>query len=249
MSPYPLTVTIDAVEYKYERILKDDFFSVNAFYRAHDGRGMVLKVSDFRFIGGFLLRPIASYMSRHELRMYRKLSDISGIPKAGPTWGWRGFYHEYAEGETLHALDHGRGTVPEAFFEHLLTMMQAIHAHNIIYLDSNKRGNIIVGPDGLPRMIDFQISINFGWSRPIFGWLFNILAKEDIYHVYKHKRHFGHPLTPEEAKLSERSKVNKMVGGGIGKPYKWLKRKIYPSGGNDVIWYKRKKGKELPPAD
>jgi len=249
MTRYPLATTIDSVEYRFERVLKEDFFSVNALYRDHEGRGMVLKISDFRFIGGLLLRPAAVYMSRHELRMYKKLSENPGIPKAGPAYGWRGFYHEYAEGQTLHFLDENKSEIPSEFFDHLLAMMLAIHAKDVIYLDSNKRGNIILGPDGLPKLIDFQISINFGWTRPFFAWLFKALAHEDIYHVYKHKRNFGHALSPEESKFAQRSKLSKVVGRGIGNPYRWLKRKIYPSGGSDVIWYKRKKTDHVPSVD
>lgn len=245
----PPTFTIEGVEYKFERVLKDDFFSVNWLYRDAAGRGQVLKISDFRFIFGVLLRPAAVFMSRHELKMYRKLQGIPGIPGAGPSYGFRGFFHEFVEGQTLHELDNGRGELPAVFFDQLRDMMRAIHDRNIIYLDSNKRGNIIRGTDGTPKMIDFQISVNFGFARPVFWWLYKILVREDMYHVYKHKRRFGHELTPEEAKFGERSRINKVIGRGIGQPYRWLKRKIYPSGGNDIIWYKRKKGDNIPSAD
>ncbi len=244
MASYPSSFTFDGVQYNYERILKDDFFSVNVLYRAESGAAKVLKIGDFRFIGGFLLRPFAALMNRHELKLYKKLGDIPGIPGAGPSYGWRGFFHEYVEGQTINTLD-DHPIKPE-FFDELHAMMRAIHAKNVIYLDSNKRGNIILGTDGRPHLIDFQISINFGWVRPSSAWLFNILVSEDIYHVYKHRRHFG-CLAPEEAHLAMRSKVNTAVGSGIGKPYRWLKRKIYPQGSNETIWYRWKKEKDSAP--
>ena len=104
MTTCPPVVSIDGVPYQFERMLKEDFFSVNGLYRDADGRGQVLKISDFRFLCGFILRPLAGFMSRHELKMYRKLSDIPGIPGAGPTYGRRGFFHEYVEGHTLNLL-------------------------------------------------------------------------------------------------------------------------------------------------
>ena len=61
---YPPVVEIYGAEYGYELILKDDFFSVNVLYRNQKGERYVLKLSDFRFVLGWLFRPLTGWPLR-----------------------------------------------------------------------------------------------------------------------------------------------------------------------------------------
>ncbi|RMH31247.1 MAG: hypothetical protein D6690_16850 [Nitrospirae bacterium] len=124
----------------------------------------MLKLSDFRMIFGLLLRPLASLMSRHEYRVYQRLDGINSIPALGPRWGWRGYLHRYIEGQTLHEITPD-GTLPDRFFDELASILSAVHARNVWYVDMNKRGNIICSTDGHPSLIDFQISVAFPTKR------------------------------------------------------------------------------------
>ena len=85
--PYPDNTEIEGELYRYERVLKDDFFSINLLYRNDRGDGYVLKLTDFPFVCGFLFRPLACLISRHEYRVYQRLADLQGIPTLGPRWG------------------------------------------------------------------------------------------------------------------------------------------------------------------
>ena len=64
----------------------------------------------------------------------------------------------------------------------------------MVYLDLNKRDNIIVGEDGKAHLIDFQISVYIDDSK-LFGKFWRKvrrrLQKEDRYHLCKHKRKFS----------------------------------------------------------
>jgi len=247
---YPTQFTIDGNVYDYEKILKDDFFSVNVLYRHGDSR-YVLKLSDFRFIFGLLLRPFACLMSSHEYKIYRMVEDIAGVPRLGPRHGWRGYFHEFVPGRTLHELfENGQqAELPEDFFDALRAIIEELHRRRIFYLDLNKRGNIILGDDGRPYLIDYQICMHFPERRGLPGrWserLFRRLIQEDIYHLYKHKRKFQrHLMTDDEFRLARRSKLAKRYNRFLGKPYRTIKRKIYPSGSNEIIWYKWKKMKD-----
>src|SRR4051812_45872445 len=86
--------------YRFERVLKADFFSVNELY-AKDGKLHVLKKSRFRFIGGVLVVPLAILMSRRESRVSRQVADIEGLPPLGPRVGLAGYIHEFIPGRTL----------------------------------------------------------------------------------------------------------------------------------------------------
>ena len=66
MSDYPSRVTLHGQEYTFHRILKDDFFSLNILYTNASSESYVLKLSDFRFVLGRMLRPLAAWISRRE---------------------------------------------------------------------------------------------------------------------------------------------------------------------------------------
>ncbi|MCG6551909.1 MAG: hypothetical protein L7F77_06240 [Candidatus Magnetominusculus sp. LBB02] len=243
---YPSQVEINGDVYQYEKILKDDFFSVNVLYINGGGIRYVLKLSDFRFIFGLLLRPLAVFFSRREYAIYKRTGGIEGIPPLGPRFGMRGYFHYFAEGTTLHQF---KGELPANFFDGLLAIIKQLHQRRIFYLDLNKLGNIIVGDDMRPYLIDFQVSIYF---RPLPGFLgrigdkiFNSLIREDIYHIYKHKKRFQpHLMTADETSLAVRTGFNSWYNRLWGAPYRKVKRLIYPSGSNEIVWYKWKKLKD-----
>jgi hypothetical protein len=243
---YPESLTIKDESFQYEKILKEDFFSVNVLYRADSGKKYVLKISDFRFLLGFLLMPLAILMSRREYKIYSMVADLPNVPELGPRFGLRGYFHKFIEGKTLHELDRDeRRNLPDDFFDHLRATIEEIHKRRIFYLDLNKQGNIILGDDGMPYLIDFQVSIHFKYRNRLFDRLFELFIPEDIYHLYKHKKRFRPDLmTEEEIKLSERSELGKLLNRYYGDPYRKIKRKIYPSGSNEIIWYKWKKMKD-----
>lgn len=243
---YPQTLEIHGKAYSYEKVLKEDFFSVNLLYRAADGDRYVLKISDFRFIFGFFLTPLAILMSRREYRIYRRVADLPLVPELGQRFGLRGYLHKFIEGRTLHELEReGKCELPDDFFDRLKGTLDELHRRRIFYMDLNKQGNIILGDDGLPYLIDFQVCIDFKYRNRLFDKLFDLFIKEDIYHLYKHKKRFRPDLmNEEELSLAKRSEFGKLVNRYYGDPYRRLKRRIYPSGSNEIIWYKWKKMKD-----
>jgi hypothetical protein len=248
MRGYPEIIAINGEDFHFEKILKDDFFSVNVLYKNQFDVRYVLKLSDFRFVLGTLLRPLAMFFSWREYRIYKRLEGIEGIPALGPRFGRRGYFHRYIEGKTLHELEKG-GSLPDDFFAKLAAIISQVHERRIFYLDLNKRGNIILGDDSQPYLIDFQICFLIrkrnGLPGKLIDWIFKNLVREDIYHLYKHKRHFQPRLmTEEELLLATRTPFNEALSRYVGTPYRKVKRLIYPHGSNEIIWYKWKKEKD-----
>jgi hypothetical protein len=249
VSKYPEKVVISGEVFHYEKVLKDDFFSVNVLYKNQLNVRYVLKLSDFRFVLGLLLRPLAILFSRREYKIYKMLEGIEGIPPLGPRFGRSGYFHRYIEGKTLHEMKPG-DPFPEDFFPKLMTIISQLHERRIFYLDLNKRGNIICGEDGRPYLIDFQVSLYFkkrkGFGGRISDLIFKGLIREDIYHFYKHKKNFQkHLLTPEELIIATtRTPLNHVINRYLGTPYRKVKRLIYPHGSNEIIWYRWKKMKD-----
>jgi hypothetical protein len=269
MPVYPLSVTIEGQAYAFQRILKDDFFSLNILYTNQANDGYVLKLSDFRFGLGWLFRPVAGWISRREYSIYQMVADIPGIPALGPRYGKRGYFHHFIEGKTLHEIErcihtqfnvlvggpafagHAHSLAPD-FFDRLASIVQEVHHRRIFYADLNKRGNIICSTEGKPYLIDFQICLHLpvrtGWLGTLTGKMFQRLVREDLYHLYKHKHTFQPKLmTEKERQLAQRSNVNRRYRRYLWRPYIVLKRLIYPHGSNEIIWYKWKKLKDQSP--
>ncbi|MHC4187382.1 MAG: protein kinase family protein [Planctomycetota bacterium] len=100
----------------------------------------------------------------------------------------------------------------------------------MVYLDMNKRNNIIVGTDGKPYLIDFQISLYFD-PKP---WLFKSIKKHlqnafqnaDLYHLFKHKRRLSpETLRPEEERISRPNSLIE-IHRCIANPYRRIRRKL-----------------------
>ncbi|MGB5054393.1 MAG: hypothetical protein WBO24_08365 [Nitrospirales bacterium] len=266
---YPPVVEIYGAQYSYERILKDDFFSVNVLYRNQEDERYVLKLSDFRFVLGWLFRPLTGWISRREYRIYQMVSDLPGIPALGPRYGKRGYFHQFIEGHTLHEIErriqeqfnvvvgdpamatYATALAPD-FFDQLRSIVQAVHRRRIFYADLNKRGNIICSTEGKPYLIDFQICLPVpvweGRVGALTEKIFQRLIREDLYHLYKHKHTFQpQRLSEKEQQLAQRSDLNRRYHRYLWRPYIALKRLIYPHGSNETIWYKWKKEKDQSP--
>jgi len=135
MPIYPFKVTVLGQDYAFHSILKDDFFSLNILYTNSANEGYVLKLSDFRFLFGWVLRPLAAWISKREYSMYRRVAHISGIPTLGPRYGPRGYLHRYIEGKTLHECQRGKQDLPRDFFDQLSSIVAEVHHCRIFYAD------------------------------------------------------------------------------------------------------------------
>ncbi len=196
--------------YYLQKILKHDFFAATVLYALHfdtkDNCGdvpekVVLKVGCHQFFFGIPMVPVGLFLSGREIRNLRRLKGIDNVPQLLAEYGRYGFLYEYIEGKTLAEA----GDVPERFFDKLAALLTRLHAEDFVYLDMNKRTNILVGADGEAYIIDFQISYHIAGTGFLLGRLFRKirgrLQREDWYHLYKHKRKIiGTELTDEEFK-------------------------------------------------
>lgn len=69
------------------------------------------------------------------------------------------------------------------YFRAAQRLLSAVHRRGIAHNDLAKEPNWLVTPTGSPALVDFQLAL----VAPRRGWLFRILAREDIRHLLKHK--------------------------------------------------------------
>lgn len=89
---------------------------------------------------------------------------------------------EFVDGVPLHQAE----VVPLDFFDALEELVSELHACGVAHNDLHKEQNIVIAPDGTPRLIDFQLaSVHERGSRTL-----RQRARDDLRHVAKHRRRY-----------------------------------------------------------
>ncbi len=222
----PKTITVAGLPLVHEATIKHDFFAATAFYLDPNGRRAVLKVGRVTDFAGFPLEWLGRWLCRRELHFYRRLSDLPNVPKVLGTVGRTGFVHEYVPGRPL-SKD---CVIPASFFDELFELFAILHGRGIAYVDTNKPQNILLGDDGRPHLIDFQISWDSeAWfNKPFSRWILKKLSNEDRYHVLKHKKRLQPDhLSAAELEQSQRKSWLIRIHRFVFKPYFLIRRRTF----------------------
>ena len=206
----PTVIEVGRQRYALVKVFKHDFFACTALYggvgESSGTDRVVLKIGRMGDLVGLPLAWVGEALCRHEWDILRRLQTVNRVPRLVGRYGRTGFVYEYIEGRSLDE----QPEVGDDFFDELAGLLTEVHRHRIAYVDMNKRGNILVGADGRPHMIDFQISLHIGGrllaSARWADWLFKRLCREDVYHLNKHKRRIRNDLMSESELTASRKK-------------------------------------------
>jgi hypothetical protein len=221
----PDFVICDGVRFTHVKTFKHDFFAATGLYRGPGGL-VVLKVGRQNEFLTIPMRWIGAILTRREVRIYELLHGMPGVPRLIGAVGNSGFLHEFVPGHPLRRDER----VSDAFFDQLLALIEGLHARHIAYVDLNKRENILVGDDGRPYLIDFQISLYLppvGWQgRWPIRWLLGRFQDADRYHCFKHKRRLRPDLLTEQ----QRAEIGRLsvwirLHRGLTRPFTNLRRR------------------------
>jgi hypothetical protein len=184
----PADFEIGGRRYKKLQCFKHDFFAATGLYQPSTGPKVILKIGRQASLLGLPMQWIGRVLAHHEARLYTLAQGLDGIPAFLGRWGPTGIVHEYVEGRPLLKEDE----IEETFFPGLKQLLDQLHAREIAYVDLEKRENILLGDDGKPHLIDFQISWHWPRSRGGHLWPFrkflSMLQASDRYHLIKHWR-------------------------------------------------------------
>jgi hypothetical protein len=194
----PVVICVAGESYSYVRMFKQDFFALTALYEGAAGK-LVLKMGRTHPLMGLPMAWLGRVLSNHESRLYRLAHGIEGIPRILGAHGPTAFVHEYVEGRPL-----PRNERPgDEFFPRLSALLTALHRRSIAYVDLEKPENILLGDDGRPHLIDFQISWHIPVNRLGDTWparlILRTLQASDRYHLAKHWR----KLRPDQFAASD----------------------------------------------
>jgi hypothetical protein len=188
----PQQVSINGNMYYRKRVFKHDSWAATALYADGHGRQVVCKFNRQQSIAGLPLGWLGNWLARREGNALRRLSDVANVPSwSGPVYvnGQRQQHavaHEFIEG---HPLGCGE-RVNDDFFPALQKCLAEMHRRHMAYVDLHKRENILVGDDGKPYFVDFQISLSLPEWWPANStltrlWL-RLFQDSDSYHLHKH---------------------------------------------------------------
>lgn len=228
---------VRGLRYRLVRVFKHDFFAATCLYEMEEGAGaaacdgprkIVVKYGRQQSFCGLPTAWIGDFHRNHEESIYRCLEGVSGVPRWVGRIGTIGYAMEYIEGRPL---DHAPPP-PAGFFEELRKVFDAIHQRGIVYVDSNKRSNILIGPEDKPFVIDYQISFRrrddlpWPFSRILAG-VADYFCRKDLYHLYKHKRRIApRELTPAEEQISRRQGLLHVLHSRLTKRYRNIRRRF-----------------------
>jgi len=223
--PMPPTVDLPDRSVRHVETFKHDFFAATGLYRDRRDREVVVKIYRSRGFIGLPLRWAGRWMAGRESRHYQALAGVAGVPEFEGQPDDCSLSHQFVPGRPLHRSD----KVDDHFFDRLAATLEEMHRRNITCVDLDKPENILLGDDGRPYLIDFQISwyvrpgiLTGGWiSRRIF----RRFKKEDLYHFRKHKRRIRpDQLTEQEAALAYRKSCWIVLHRIVTRPYFIIRR-------------------------
>lgn len=143
-----------------------------------------------------LSRRVARALLARERRALSALAGLDAVPALVSESGWSAvpsldglqpnpadvLVRSYLAGTPLHLCTE----LPLDFFDALEALVRELHGRGVAHNDLHKEQNIVVAPDGTPRLIDFQLaSVHARGSRTL-----SLRARDDLRHVAKHRRRY-----------------------------------------------------------
>lgn len=229
----PASVHLSCVRFRLLKEFKHDFFAATGLYERTDGIDAaptgraVVKIGRTASLLGLPLMWLGRASMRRERTLYRLLDGLPGVPLWLGEIGSTGFAHGFVEG---HPLRKGEA-VADDFFPRLADLLREIHRRGAAYVDLEKRENIIVGDDGRPYLIDFQISWYLSPRQGGHRWPWRVIrdlfCAADQYHLLKHRRrHRPDQLTPAERARADRTPAWVQAHRAVFRPLTVLRRRL-----------------------
>ena len=174
-----------------------------------DGTQAILK----DFVGkSWAVRWLGRRQVLREIRALRLLRGIPGIPLCHGEAPPCGILLEPMEGERITRWSRRSRAETASMFGRLDRLVEQMHARGVVHLDLCKRDNILVGPSGLPSIIDFNASVCFRPGSLAARLLLPLLRHIDTFALLKWKSRLSPDLlTAAEWRSHQRMRLLRRV--------------------------------------
>lgn len=162
-----------------------------------DGRRIVVK--DFKN-SDFLFRVIVGpILIRREFGALRNLTGVEGIPQLVGRLDRYALAIEHIHGASLDRVE--PGSLSNDFYGQLRRVLDATHARGVAHCDLRSRGNVMLGDDGNPYLVDFAACVFRGRGiNPFFRWLFHQFVMADENAVLRIKQRLSPEILTDQEK-------------------------------------------------
>jgi len=156
------------------------------------------------------LKWLARCLARREAHALARLRAEDGFP-ALIEFDGRSLVRSYVEGDVMFVARPSA----RAYFKAALRIVRRMHRHGVAHNDLAKEANWLCRRDGSPAIVDFQLASVSARRGPVF----RALAREDLRHLYKHKRFYlPGALTARQRQLLARPSLAAGAWRRFGKP-------------------------------
>jgi RIO-like serine/threonine protein kinase len=190
-----------------ERILKRDYFGT---VRLESAEVVTRDTSGVRWWLRWLARALARREAAALEHLGERLGEQRGLPRLLAFDGAR-VVRSYVPGKVMFV---GR-PVTRAYFRVALRLVLRMHRCGVAHNDLAKEANWLCLPDGGAGIVDFQVASIFARRTK----LFRTLAREDLRHLYKHKRYYlPAAMTARQLQLLATPSAATRCWRAVGKP-------------------------------
>ena len=179
-APHPFDrVTLAGAERK---LLRDGRFANARVERVRIGDADWI-FKDFASRAFFVRHTVGRFLLGREVRALRRLEGLPGIPSQAFRVDALSMAARFVPGRAL--ADTPDGPFATEFLLALEALLRQVHARGLVHLDTRGGGNLLIGPDGAPGIIDFQAALSTRWMpRALRGW-FEDMDLSGIYKKWK----------------------------------------------------------------
>ncbi|MHB9037366.1 MAG: protein kinase family protein [Armatimonadota bacterium] len=156
-----------------------------------------LIVKDFKR-SDFLFRAIVGpILVRREFGALRNLIGVDGIPQLMGRLDRYALAIEHVSGTSLDQI--AQGVLADEFYSELRRVINDMHSKGVAHCDLRSRGNVMLGDDGKPYVVDFAACVFRGRGiNPFFRWLFYQFVLADNNAVLRIKQRLSPELLTDE---------------------------------------------------
>lgn len=198
-----------------EQILKSDLFGTVCLVETEGG----LRIRRDTRPARWWLGPVARRLASREAKALARLEGLAQVPRLC-RWDGVALDREWLPGAPMQRVNPAR----QDYFRDALRILRCMHRAGIVHNDTAKEPNWLVQPDGSPALVDFQLAMRFTGR----GRLFRMLAREDLRHLFKHKRTYQPgALTARQRRMLSTPAISARAWRMTVKPvYRFITRRL-----------------------
>lgn len=185
-------------------------------------------LKDYSKADPWFRRLIGPLSVRREARALRQLESVPGVPRLLRIVNRDAMLLEYIPGTSAREVPAG-GLTPQ-FFERFYRLVDRLHEFGVAHCDLRSQGNILVGADGEPYVVDFTAHFRRGrpWNAAA-RWMYGKFCEADRVAVARLKKsHAPDLLTEAEKQALARDRKTplersaRFIGKSVRNVSRWL---------------------------